>query len=302
MGDTEVNVVVAGGSGLIGRALVERLRADGSAVTVLSRRPGPGRVTWDGRTPGPWTETLADADAIVNLCGASVGARPWTPGRRRELRDSRLDPTRALVQALASLPTERRPRVLVNASGTDVYEGQDAVPATESTPPSGTFLARLTLDWEAEAARARTLGLRVAFARFSMVVGPGALAIRLQALPARLGFGGRIGSGRQWVSWIDLVDAVGIVELLLRDRTIDGPVNVCAPVPVAQAEVSAALARVVGCPISLPVPAWPVRLAMGEQSTLLLGSRRMHPERAITAGYTFRELDVERSLRRSLGR
>jgi uncharacterized protein (TIGR01777 family) len=301
-----MRVAVAGGTGLIGRALVERLVAEGWEVTVLTRGgwapAGARAVTWDGRTSGPWTRDVAGADAIVNLCGASVGARPWTPGRRRELRSSRLEPTRALVAAIAEIPAAHRPRVLVSASGTDVYEGQDAVPATEATPSSDTFLARLTLDWEAEAARARDAGLRVVFARFSMVIGPGALAVRLQALPARLGLGGPIGSGHQWVSWIDLADAVGIVELALRDDRIDGPVNVCAPGAVPQREMAATLARVVGCPVRLPVPAWPVRVAMGEQSTLLLGSRRIHPERALDAGYRFGEVDLERSLRRALGR
>jgi uncharacterized protein (TIGR01777 family) len=300
-----MRVVVAGGTGLIGRALVARLLAAGEQVSVLTRAgrvpDGARAVDWDGRTLGPWTTALDGADAVVNLCGASVGSRPWTPRRRRALRVSRLQPTAALVAALAEMPEGRRPRVLVNASGTDLYEGQDREPATEANLPSDTFLARLTLDWEAETARARELGLRVVLARFSMVIGPGALAVRLQALPVRLGFGGPIGSGRQWVSWIDLADAVGIVELALGDDRLDGPVNVCAPGAVPQREMGATLARVVGCPMRLPVPAWPVRVAMGEQSTLLLGSRRMHPERALAAGYAFAELDLERSLRRAMG-
>lgn len=297
-----MKVVIAGGSGLVGRALRERLAGEGWSVVVLSRRPGDGAVAWDGRSLGPWAGEMAGADAVVNLCGASVGTRPWTPGRRRELRRSRLDPTRALVAAIGALPAADRPRVLVNASGTDRYAGGDDDPAGEDAPATDSFLARLCADWEAEAEVARALGVRVVLARMSLVVAPDAPAVQLLAVPARLGYGGAIGGGAQWVTWVDLTDAVGIVAQALVDPALDGAVNVCAPDAVRQRDLGVLLARIVGMPVRLPVPAWPLRLAMGEQSSLLLASRRVAPARALAAGYRFTEPDIEGSLRRALGR
>ncbi|MFN8622701.1 MAG: TIGR01777 family oxidoreductase [Chloroflexota bacterium] len=301
-----MKVVIAGGSGLVGRALVAQLSAERSDVTVLSRstRPVPDAtvVRWEAIHAGAWREAFDGADAVVNLCGASVGTRPWTPRRRAELIRSRIEPTRALVEAIAAIPSERRPRALVNASGTDVYQGTDELPATEASPPADTFLGRLVLAWEAEARRAEALGVRVSLARMSLVVGPGSAAVRLVALPARLGFGGPIGDGRQWVSWIDLRDAAAILGLLTRDGAPAGPVNVCAPDAVPQAELGRILARIWGIPLRLPVPAAPLRLVLREQSALALGSRRVSSARIESAGHVFAHADLEASLRWALGR
>jgi uncharacterized protein len=299
-----MKVVVAGGSGLIGRALAVALVAAGRDVVVLTREPqrarvpaGTGLVAWDPPAVGSWVDELRGADAVVNLSGESVGKWPWTPGRRRTLRESRLLPTRTLVAAIESLPEGRRPRVLLNASGTDVYEGRDAVPADESVPPSDTFLARLCVDWEAEARRAEALGLRVVLMRMSLVVAREATSLRLLMLPFRLFVGGRVGSGRQWMSWIGIDDVVGLALAALEGNDLRGPVNFAAPDSRPQAEFARAVGRALHRPSWFPTPAWAVRLVLGQQATLALGSRRVWPAKALSAGYVFRTPRLEDALR-----
>jgi uncharacterized protein len=297
-----MKVVVAGGSGLIGRALTGALVEAGHHVVVLTRDParagrtaGTKAVQWDPPGLGSWVDEVRGADAVVNLSGESVGKWPWTPGRRRTLRESRLVSTRTLVAAIESLP-EDRPRVLLNASGTDVYEGRDAAPADESTAPSDTFLARLCVDWEAEARRAEAIGLRVVFMRMSLVVAREATSLRLLMLPFRLFVGGPVGSGRQWMSWIGIDDVVGLALLALDSEALRGAVNFAAPDPRPQADFARAVGRAIHRPSWFPTPAWAVRLALGQQATLALGSRRVWPAKALEAGYTFRAPRLEDAL------
>jgi uncharacterized protein len=295
-----VKVVIAGGSGLIGRALCEALLEAGHEPVVLSRYALRARlpketrgVEWHPPEVGAWTRELLDAGALVNLCGASVGGWFWTKKRRRTLRASRLIPTATLVAALRDLPSERRPRVLVNASGTDVYEGIDGSPATERATPVSTFLGQLVLDWEASALHAEALGVRVVLLRTSLVVAPGAPALRLMALPIRLFVGGRVGSGRQWVSWIALEDAVQLIIRAVLDPSIRGAINLSAPDPRHQSEIARAIGRALGRPTWFTTPAWAVRLVLGDMATLALGSRRVWPERALAAGYRFQTISFD---------
>jgi uncharacterized protein (TIGR01777 family) len=304
-----MKVVIAGGSGLIGKALCATLIESRHEPVVLSRGPSgtrlPGRIRvvgWQPPEGGPWKDELVDAAAVVNLAGASVGGWWWTRRRRRVLRESRLVPTATLVSALSKLPFERRPRVLINASGTDVYEGLDARPATESAEPAKTFLGRLVLEWEAAARQAEGLGMRVVLLRTSLVVAPGAPALRLMTLPFRLFAGGRIGSGRQWVSWIGLEDAVRITICALEDETIHGPINLSAPDPRRQDEVARSIGRALRRPAWFATPAWAVRLVLGEMATLALGSRRVWPARALAAGYRFRTTSLDDALDGALGK
>jgi uncharacterized protein len=302
-----VKVLVAGGSGLIGRALCAELARLGHDPTVLTRQAllrMPGRlrsVVWHPPALGAWTEELANFDAVVNLAGESVGRWPWTAVRKRVLRDSRVEPTRALVSAIAALPAAVRPRVLINGSGTDLYEGLDAKPADEETRPAGTFLAIVCRDWEAEAQRANDLGVRVVLARTSLVIAPRAPSVRLLTLPFRLLIGGPIGSGQQWVSWIDIDDAVSLIIWAIETETVRGALNLCAPDPRHQADVAQAIGTVLHRPAWFRTPAWAVRLAFGEQATLALGSRRVWPTRALAAGYSFGCSRLEESLQRRLG-
>lgn len=303
-----MRVVIAGGSGLIGRALSETLLESGHEPVVLSRNPTRARlprgarvVHWRPPAGGAWTEELEGAGAVVNLAGASVGGWWWTPRRRRILRASRLVPTATLIAALADRPPGRRPRVLVNASGTDLYEGRDNIPATEDAAPGSSFLSRLVLDWEAGARQAEDLGVRVVLLRTSLVVAPGAPSLRLMTLPFRFFVGGRVGSGRQWVSWIGLEDAVGLIVRALEDDGIRGPINLSSPDPRRQADVARSIGRAMRRPAWMPTPAWAVRLVLGQMATLALGSRRVWPARALEAGYRFRTTSLDVALDQALG-
>lgn len=298
-----MRVVVAGGSGLIGRALTKALVGAGNEVVVLTRDPkrrqfaaGVQAVAWNPAALGRWVDALAGTDAVINLSGESVGRWPWTAARRRVLRESRVIPTRTLVAAIESLPESGRPNVLLNASGTDIYEGRDATAADESVPPADTFLARLCVDWEAEARRAEALGLRVVLMRMSLVVAPRAASLRLLMLPFRLFVGGPVGSGKQWMSWIAIDDVAGLALFALQTPALRGPVNFAAPDSRPQAEFARAIGRAMHRPSWFRTPAWAVRLVLGQQATLALGSRRIWPAKALAVGYTFRTPRLEDAL------
>ena len=300
-----MKVVLSGGSGLIGRAICAALVAAGHEPVVLTRDPSrvsqlPGSVravAWNPPEPGDWETELTDADAVVNLAGESIGRWPWTARRKAALLESRLSATRTLVEAIGRLPAERRPSVLLSASGTDLYEGRDAQPADETTPPADTFLSRLVLAWEAEALPAEALGVRVVLMRTSPVMAPGAPVLRVLALPFRLFVGGRLGSGQFWMSWVDIDDAVGLYLWALESTAIHGPLNVAAPDPRRQSEFARVLGAALHRPSWFPTPAWVVRLVLRDQATLALGSRRIWPAEALALGYVFRRPRLEDSLR-----
>jgi len=296
-------IVVAGGSGYVGRALVESLRADDHEVRVLTRSPGaPGTVGWDGRTVGEWAGSLEGASAVVNLSGHSIGAGRWTARRKEQILSSRVESTSAIVDAIGGLDPGSRPDVFVCSSGID-YAGDrpDDAEIDEDAPSGDTFLARVCVAWEEAAGRVREHGVRVVMARTSFVVGPKAPALRLMALPFRFLAGGKVGSGRQWFPWVHLDDAVGILGLAIGREVWDGPVNMVAPEAVRQEDVAKALGRVLHRPAAVPTPARVLRLALGESADLLLTGRRGVPRRAEAAGYEFRFPELEPALRASLG-
>lgn len=300
-----MKVVIAGGTGMLGRALGGSLAADGADVVALSRRTadrmlpeGIRVVSWDGRTlDGAWTQALSEADAVVDLCGLSVGTWPWTGRTRTRLRSSRLEPRTALVEAMAGLPEGARLTTFVAISGTDGYVGSDATPAGEDTPLADTFLGRLCADWEAAAQPAAALGVRVVIARSAVVVAPRAPVLARLTLPVRLFVGGRIGSGRQWFSWVHLADWVTAMRRLLDDTALEGPVNIASPGALRQAEVAQALGRVLHRPSVVPTPAVAVKLLLGGQADLVLGSRRVASARLAAAGFDFAWTDFEAAVR-----
>jgi len=305
-----VKVVIAGGTGLIGRAICGALLAAGHEPVVLTR--DPGRVTklpdtvrlvaWEPPGLGAWVGELVGAGAVVNLAGESIGRWPWTPGRRTAMVESRLRSTRALIAAIAATPAAMRPPVLLSASGTDLYEGHDQSPAKEATPPSDSFLARLCLAWEGEAMRAEALGVRVVLMRTASVIARDAPSLRVLTLPFRFLAGGRIGSGRQWMSWVDMADAVGLYLWALESAAVRGPLNVAAPDPRPQSEFARALGAVLHRPSWFRTPAWIVRMVLSEQAILALGSRRVWPTRALAMGYVFQRPRLETSLEAALSR
>ncbi len=294
-------IAIAGGSGFIGQHLAASLAARGDDVIVLSRDPdraqSRGRrhgnlVRWTGADADEAARLLDGVHAVVNVTGVPVGPRPWTRGRRRAIRDSRLGPTRTIVEAMRRLPLDRRPSVLVNVSGSDGYQGLDATPATEADDRATGFLADLCHDWEAAARGAEELGVRVAIVRNGFVIGPDAKALQLLVLPFRLHLGGRLGSGRQWMSWVHVDDVAGIMRMAIDDSRATGPFNAVSPEPAHESEVAAAIGAALGRRSWLSVPALPIRLVLRDVSVLILGSVRAIPARATELGYAFRWTDL----------
>jgi uncharacterized protein len=275
-----VEVVVAGGTGFVGRALAASLERDGHRVVVVSRSAGPGRVTWDGVAAA-----VEAADAVVDLAGASVGRPRWTAARKRELRASRVDTTRRLAEAIAA--AERKPSVFVTASGIDYYGDSGEAVVDESSPPGTTFLARLCAEWEAAASPAPVRHVAV---RTSLVVGRGAPALRLMALPFRFFAGGPLGSGRQWFPWIHLDDIVSLYRRALDDESLAGPVNAVAPEQLRQREAARVVGSVLHRPSSLPAPAAALRLVLGGQADLLLHGQRAVSTKLAPDWFAYSEL------------
>jgi uncharacterized protein (TIGR01777 family) len=298
-------VVVAGGSGLIGRELVRGLVEDGVEVVVLTRRPadvavpGARSVGWDGRrVERAWAGELEGAAGVVNLAGASVGGGRWTRRRRETIRASRIDATTALVDAIGSLEPGRRPPVLVNASGIDYAGDTGDAPVTEDAGPGDSFLARVCADWEAAAEAATAHGIRVVCMRTSFVIAGDALAFRLLALPFRLFVGGPLGSGRQWFPWVHNEDAARLYRHGLENEALAGPVNVVAPDLRRQRELAVELGRALRRPAQLPAPAPLLRAVLGRQAELLLHGQRARSLRL--DGFAFRYPELPAALAEAL--
>jgi uncharacterized protein len=282
-----MKIVIAGGMGWIGSALVRALAADGHEIVVLSRSarpaaPGLRIVQWDGRSLGPWTSEIDGANAVINLAGESVAAHRWMAARKRVLYASRIEPNRVLVTAITN--AARRPVVFANASAVGYYGDRGDAPLTETDPPGEGFLAKLVVDWEAAT---RDAPIRTIQLRTGVVIGPASDVLTRMAPAFRWFVGGPIGSGRQWFPWVHRDDVIGIVRFALAHPDVAGPVNVLAPEPVRNGEFARALGRIMHRPASVPVPALALRLLFGELAGALLGSQRVVPTRALAAGYTF---------------
>src|SRR5919201_4562460 len=297
-----MKVVISGGSGYIGRRLGQNLLRDGHEVVVLTRgkaqsSSGVRAVVWDAATPdGPWTSELNNAGAIVNLAGASLGSWPWTRRTMAEILASRLKATSALVGAVERLPADRRPGVLVSASGIDYYGDRGEEMVTEESAPGDSFLASVCRQWEAAAEKAAALGLRVVRIRTSLVFGLGAPAFRLLTLPFRLFAGGSLGNGRQWFTWIHVDDIVGLYRLALDSSQLGGPIKAVAPDIRRQREVAQEIGRVLHRPAFFPAPSPMLRLVLGAQAQLLLDGSKALPRQAERAGYRFRFGDLPEAL------
>ncbi len=302
-----MKVVVAGGSGWIGTALVRSLIADGHEVVILSRSTRGGRtssptrqVTWDGRSIGPWADELGGADAVVNLSGKSVADGRWNEQRKRELWTSRTESTATLVGAIERAKV--RPPILVNASAVGYYGDRGDRVATEADPPGDDFLARLVVDWERTALEAERSGIRVCLMRTGIVFGRVGSVLDKLSLPFRFFVGGHIGSGQQWVSWVHIDDVVGLYRFAIERTDASGPINVTAPEPVTNKRLSQTLGAVLGRPSWMPVPGFAVRLAVGEIAEQILTGQRVMPSVAERLGYIFQHPTLVGALRSSLAR
>jgi uncharacterized protein len=298
-----MRIVIAGGSGFLGRRLTAPWLHAGHEVTVLTRNPyrTSGRLPAGARA-SRWNPPSVDddvvaairgADAVVNLAGAPIGGRPWTPSHKRAILQSRLDATGAMVEAMSRLPAADRPKVLVNAAGIDVYGDRPSGEMTEDSPPGDSFLAGVVVDWERAATAAEALGVRVVTARTALIVAPEALAWRLVLLPFRLFVGGPLGSGQQRFTWVHVDDAVGLYDLAIRDESIRGPLNMVAPDVPTQREFARAIGRAMHRPAFFPVPSFLLRLALRGQADIVLHGRVAVTAKALAAGYRFRYPTVE---------
>jgi uncharacterized protein (TIGR01777 family) len=300
----DVPVLVTGGTGLVGTALVPELLARGARVTVTTRDARRVRARLPAAvTAAEDVRALPEAPrAVVNLAGAGIADRPWTAARRRVLLASRVDGTAALREALAASP----PEVLVSASAVGYYGTHAGPPETasftEDDGPGEGFAADLCVRWEDEARAFEDLGTRVVRARIGLVLGPGGLLGRMR-LPFSLGLGGRLGDGRQWMSWVHRDDVVALMIRGLEDAGLSGPMNLVAPEPVRNAEFTRALGAVLHRPTVLPAPAFVLRTLLGDLADeLLLGGAHVSPARARDAGHAFRHTDVETAMAAALGR
>jgi uncharacterized protein len=300
-------VAVTGASGLIGTALVERLHAEGHQVLRLTRsRPAaPDQVHWDPAAGELDPDALAKADAVVHLAGKNIGDHlRWTARVKRELLQSRVQGTGLVARTMADLAGgPGGPRVLVCASGVHYYGDRGNEVLIESAGGGRGFLAGVVQQWEAAADPARAAGLRVVHLRTGLVQDAHGAGLPKQVLLFRFGLGGRLGSGRQWLSWISLDDIASAYLHALTHEDLVGPVNATSPNPVTNAEFTKILARVLGRPAFLHVPAIASKLVLGELSDeLLFTSLRARPARLLETGYTFGSPDLETTLRHTLGR
>jgi uncharacterized protein (TIGR01777 family) len=275
-----MKVVITGGSGFIGRAIAERLRASGHSITAVSLRTPPG------------PEVFAGCEVVVHLAGEPVAQR-WTAAAKERIINSRVQGTRALVAALRQQP----PAVLVSASAIGYYGSRGDEILTEDSPPGSDFLGQVAVAWEQEARTAEAFGVRVVTPRIGVVLGRGGGALPKMALPFRLGVGGRLGDGKQWTSWIHLDDLIALVEFSIVTGALRGAVNAVAPNPVTNATFTQELAASLHRPAIFPVPAIALKLLLGEMSQVVLASQRVIPQAALRAGFQFRFADVGAALR-----
>lgn len=289
-------VAIAGATGLIGRALSAALRERGATIVTIGRRRAD--VQWDPGRGGLDPAPLEGLDAVVNLAGAQIGRR-WTAVRKRAIRESRVRGTALIARALASC--RNRPRVLVNASAVGYYGDAGDRVLTEASPAGNDFLAGVTREWEAATAEAERAGIRVVMVRTGIVLSREGGVIPPLLTPFRLGLGGPLGSGRQWMSWIGLHDLVRAIVFVM-DHDVRGTVNAVAPEPVTNAAFTKTLATVLHRPAVFRVPAFALRAVFGEMAQqTILASQRAMPQRLLAAGFVFDEPTLEGAVRRALG-
>jgi uncharacterized protein (TIGR01777 family) len=295
-----MKVLIAGGSGFIGRHLIESLIADNHHVWVLSRNPnksikGVRIVRWDGKTPDGWGQLVNEMDAIVNLSGLSLYYWPWTKRKKQRFIDSRVEPGRALASAIQE--ASHRPDVLIQFSGINHYGLRGEGIADESTPPGGDYLAQLTVVWENATKSVEEVGVRHVVCRSAVVLASDAILLWLMALPVRLFFGGPFGSGKQAMPWIHIKDHIGATRFLMENPNASGPYNLIAPQTTSNAEFMRMLAKVLGRPYWFPYPEFMLRLVLGEMSVMITEGRLSKPEHLFESGYNMHFSNLEDALR-----
>ena len=296
-----MKILITGGTGFVGTQLNSRLIQDGHEVTILSRsakRSGevPRGISYlqgDPTQKGPWQEAIKNHDAVINLAGASIFSK-WTEEYKKTIRESRINTTRNIVEGIPSHP--QKPFTLFSTSAVGYYGFCGDEELTEESPHGEDFLARMALEWEGEALKAREKGARVVITRFGIVMGEkgGALG---QMIPLfKKYIGGPIGSGKQWFSWVHIKDLSEAFAFLLKHPEISGPVNVCAPNPVRNKDLAKALGKVLHRPSFMPAPGFMVKLVLGEFGSVILEGQRVIPKRLLDSGFAFQYPEIDKAL------
>lgn len=299
-------VVVSGGTGLIGRALTTELIHSGYEVVLLSRRQrsnhtgvGPRYVQWDAKTMGRWELELDGAEVVINLAGASIGGGLWTKSRKQSILNSRLDAGRALVSAVEK--GKNKPRMFIQASAIGIYGISETEKKTEGSPLGDDYLAGIGQQWEDSTKAVESMGLARAIIRTGVVLDLKEGALPMILLPFRLFVGGRLGTGRQWFSWIHLADEVGAILHIIRNGN-GGIFNLTAPNPVTNNDLAKVIGRSLHRPNWFPVPGFALRLVLGEMSTLVLDGQKVLPGHLLATGYKFHFEQIEDALKDVLSR
>ncbi|HSC27068.1 MAG TPA: TIGR01777 family oxidoreductase [Vicinamibacterales bacterium] len=309
-----MKIIIAGGTGFLGGPLAEMYAEEGHDVRVLTRSlmagdtrhdpgtgvPGVTRVGWkaDGKS-GPWSPVLEGSDAVVNLAGESIAAKRWTPQRKAQLRDSRILATRSLASAIAAAANP--PPVFISGSAVGYYGPSGSEPKTEDSPPGADFLSQLCVEWERGAAAASRPETRLVLLRTGIVLERSGGALAEMMRPFRFFAGGRIGSGRQYVSWIHRLDWIEMVRWIVQTPQVSGAVNATAPSPVTNRQLTKALGHAMRRPSLVPAPAFALKVVLGEMAESILTGQRVLPARARALGYHFRYPEIDQAFRGIFG-
>ena len=298
-----MKIVLTGGTGFVGKALLPKLIDAGHEVSLLSRserrtnsssHPALRTFAWDAKTQGVWSKEIDGADAVINLAGESIAAKRWTATQKELLLNSRIDSTRALVEAIAR--SQKKPAVLINASAVGFYGNVDEGDVTELHPNGKDFLAHVCARWEEEARKAENLNVRTVLLRFGVILEKGSGALEKFIPPFQFFIGGPLGSGRQWFPWVHREDTAEVILFSLQNQALAGAVNVTAPEVVTMKEFCRHLGRAMRRPSWALVPGFALRLLLGEMAGMILGGQRAVPKKLLEAGYTFRHPGVQEAL------
>lgn len=296
-----MNVLIAGASGLVGSALIPALESEGATVTRLVRTsPGAAEIEWHPNNDQIDSAALEGFDAIINLAGENIAASRWTDDQKRKIHDSRINGTHLLSEAIAKL--KQKPEVFLCASATGIYGDRGDETLDEQSDSGGGFLAGVCREWEQATKPAVDAGVRTVNLRFGPILAREGGMLAKLLTPFKMGVGGKVGSGKQYISWVAIDDVVAAMKLALKDESIRGPLNIVSPHPVTNEEFTKTLGHVLSRPTALAMPAFAVRLAFGEMADeMLLTSQRVIPKRLSDAGYEFAYPELEGALRRHLG-
>ncbi|MCP8970987.1 TIGR01777 family oxidoreductase [Ectobacillus ponti] len=294
-----MEIAISGGTGFIGKALSAHLAAQGHTVYILTRHSGITSANrniqylkWSAQDPALPIRSL---DAFINLAGEPINSGRWTESKKAQILNSRVDTVKGILRQLQALP--RKPKVFINASAIGYYgPSPDKTFTEDDRRPGHDFLAQTVVRWEEEAGKAEEMGIRTVLTRFGIVLGQKGGALPRIVLPYKLFIGGTVGSGRQWMSWVHLDDVVGMLAFALENEAVRGPLNITAPAPVTMKEFGQTIAKVIRRPHWIPVPAFALKLLLGEMSTLVLDGQRVLPERAVQHGYVHKYPDLQQAL------